>query len=238
MIDVQKSGAVATVELCAPERRNALSISLLGEVSAAMEELAVDETVSVVLLHGGRCFSAGLDRDEMQSDSDDVRSAIFAASKIFHRSVVGFPKPLIAAIDGYALGTGLDLAVMADIRIATARAQLGHPEIALGGVPLVTPLKLVVGDGWARRLCFDPRPVDATEALAMGLISEIVERPDDLLARAGDLAEAIARAPLAALSETKRLFLRLPDPEEWLITDHDEVFENGRTIRRAIQVDE
>ncbi len=134
--------------------------------------------------------------------------------------------------DGYALGTGFDLAVMCDIRVATDRATFAHPELRLGGVPLFTPLKLIVGDGWARRLCLDATPIDAAAAERIGLVTDVVA-PDDLRRRARAIAASVAQAPMNVLRETKALFGANPDPQTWLVTDHDDVFEAGRTIGRA-----
>ena len=232
MIQIAIEDGVGQLTLARPERRNALSTSMMRAITDGLGALAGDDRVAVVALTGeGSSFCAGLDRQEMQSDDRATREAIYGASRDFHRAVVGFPKPLIAAVDGHALGTGFDLAVLCDVRIATTRATFGHPEILLGGVPLFTPLKMVVGDGWARRLCLDSTPIDAAMAERIGLVVEVVE-PAELTKRAGEIARSISRAPNGVLRETKALFGAHPDPEAWLVTDHDQVFEAGRTVRR------
>ena len=237
MIRVQIDGNVAELTLARALRRNAIDTEMLISVSEVLGRLAADDGVSVAIVMGeGGCFCAGLDRDELRSDDADIRRQVYSASRRFHRAVVGFPKPIVAAIDGYALGTGFDLAVLCDIRVATDRATFGHPEIRLGGVPLFTPLKLVVGDGWARRLCLDWTPIDAATAERIGLVTDVVT-PDQLGERARTVAASIAEAPLAALRETKALFAAHPSPESWLVTDHDDVFENGRTIGRRAERD-
>lgn len=206
VIRVQIDGNVAELTLARASRRNALDTEMLIGVSEVLGRLAADDGVSVTIVTGeGGCFCAGLDRDELRSDDADIRRQVYAASRRFHRAVVGFPKPIVAAIDGYALGTGFDLAVLCDIRVATDRATFGHPEIRLGGVPLFTPLKLVVGDGWARRLCLDGTPIDAATAERIGLVTDVVT-PDQLGERARTVAASITEAPLAALRETKALF--------------------------------
>lgn len=206
VIRVQIDGNVAELTLARASRRNALDTEMLIGVSEVLGRLAADDGVSVTIVTGeGGCFCAGLDRDELRSDDADIRRQVYSASRRFHRAVVGFPKPIVAAIDGYALGTGFDLAVLCDIRVATDRATFGHPEIRLGGVPLFTPLKLVVGDGWARRLCLDGTPIDAATAERIGLVTDVVT-PDQLGERARTVAASITEAPLAALRETKALF--------------------------------
>lgn len=228
------AGPVARLTLARPQRRNALDTEMLEEVVAALRSLDADEQVRAAIVAGeGGCFCAGLDRDQMQSDDEADRRRIYQASRAFHRALVSFTRPLIAAVDGYALGTGFDLAVLCDLRVATTRAVFGHPEVRLGGVPLFTPLKLVVGDGWARRLCLDGSPIDAGTAERIGLILEVVE-PAELRERARALAASIAQAPLSTLRATKALFRAYPDPHDWLVSDHDDVFEAGATIRRHL----
>lgn len=232
---LQIFGSVAELTLDRLERRNALDIMTLDGISTTLERLADDNSVSVVIVTGdGGCFCAGLDRDELRSRDTSTLQRIYEASRRFHRAVVGFPKPLIAAADGYALGTGFDLAVMCDIRIVTDRAIFAHPEVRLGGVPLFTPLKLIVGDGWARRLCLDATPIDAVTAERIGLVTDVVAT-DELRRRAREIATSVAQAPLTVLRETKALFGTNPDPQTWLVTDHDAVFEAGRTIGRPAE---
>jgi enoyl-CoA hydratase/carnithine racemase len=163
-----------------------------------------------------------------------VRTAIYKASREFHRAVAGFGKPLVAAIQGHALGTGFDLAVMCDLRIAAQGATMGHPEARMGGVPVVTPLRHIVGDSWSRRLCFDGSSIDADTALRIGLVIDVVA-PGDLSARAMAAAEAIALTPVDTLKKTKRFFLASPAPESWIVPEHDEVFEQGHTIFNAVK---
>ena len=116
MTRLQIYGNIAELTLDRLERRNALDIETLHGISTMLEHIATDNAVSIAIVTGvDGCFCAGLDRDELRSDDTGTLQRMYEASRRFHRAVVGFPKPLIAAIDGYALGTGFDLAVMCDI---------------------------------------------------------------------------------------------------------------------------
>src|SRR3954447_16329186 len=180
---------VATLTLERPDKRNALSIRLREELLDALGRLADDGAVRVVVLTGaGPVFSAGFDLEEFSRS--ELARAIRHSSAAYHRAVWAFPKPLVAAVNGPALGGGFDLAVLCDIRIASSDAAFGHPEIKFGAPPLFTPLRWIVGDGVARDLCLTGRRINVGEAMAYGLISRIIE-PSGLMAEAFEVARAI-----------------------------------------------
>ena len=137
-----------------------------------------------------------------------------------------FPKPTIAAVNGPAMGGGFDLALLCDMRIASAAAVFGHPEIKFGAPPLFTPLRWIVGDGIARDMCLTGRPVDAEEALRIGLVSRVVA-PDALLEEALGAARQIAEAPQRALQTTKRYLSGNQGFgfEDSFRIEHDDVFD-------------
>ena len=226
------TGRVATMQLNRPDKRNALTQRMRQEVMDCLATYDADNSISVVVIAGiGGSFCAGMDRDEMLSDDPAERERTADSSARFHRAVLSFSKPLIAAIDGYALGTGLDLALMCDTRICTERAQFGHPEILMGAVPIYSPLKDIVGAGWAREICLTGRRVDAKLARHIGLVTDVVV-PDDLLARAQQMGEEMAGVPLPTLRATKALFADPQYGEWWLVREHDDVFAAGLTIRQ------
>lgn len=196
---------VALLTLHRPDRRNALSVAMRRELSGVLGEWAAAPAVGAVVLTGaGDAFSAGFDLDEF--GRADLLDAIFESSARYHRDVWRFPKPLVAAVNGPALGGGLDLAALCDLRLGTPRTSFGHPEIKLGAPPLLTPLRWIVGDGRARELCLTGRRLDAAEALRIGLLTELVDDPGALVDRARAVARTVLEAPDAALRFTKARF--------------------------------
>jgi enoyl-CoA hydratase len=204
--DVLVSSAVdgvATVTLNRPEKRNALSIAVRDVVSDALDRLAADEAVKCVVLTGtGTVFCAGFDLSEFRVEDPVFQTRLWASSDRFHHTVMCFPLPLVAAINGRALAGGFDLAVMCDLRIAASTTRFAHPEHAWSQV-VYGPLEAVVGGGVARDLCFTGRAVDAAEALRLGLVSAVVA-PEDLPAETALVTAAITQAPRDALLSTKR----------------------------------
>jgi enoyl-CoA hydratase len=198
---------VATVTLNRPEKRNALSIAVRDLVSDALDALAADDAVKCAVLTGaGSAFSAGFDLGEFRVADGDFQPRLWASSDRFHRTVLCFPLPLVAMVNGPALAGGFDLAVMCDLRIASSLARFAHPEQEWSQV-VYGPLEALVGGAVARDLCFTGRAIDAQEAQRLGLVSAVVE-PDELLAHTMSVTGAIVRAPRAALMSTKQKALR------------------------------
>jgi enoyl-CoA hydratase len=200
---------VATLTLDRPERRNALSIELRDRLSDVLDALAADEAVRVVVLTGaGDVFCAGFDLREFDQAAEDpeLGKRLWESSDRYHRAVLEFPLPIVAAVNGPAVAGGFDLAVMCDLRIAAWSARFSHPEITFGDV-VYGPLQDLVGSAVARDLCFTGRVVDASEALSMHLVSRVV--PAEALAEtAGEFAAQIARAPRDVLQRTKAKMVR------------------------------
>jgi enoyl-CoA hydratase/carnithine racemase len=184
----------------------------------------------VVFGADGPSFGAGLDRDWIQSESADERRALQFASSAFHRELFGLRIPSIAMVHGHAVGTSMDLAVMCDFRVASDDATFGHPEILLGGPPLFTPLRSVVGEGWARELCLTGRTITAREAEHIGLVNHVVTR-SELHVKTRELALEVARVPRAALIATKSFFHGNPGIDDFIHNQHDQLFEAGLTYR-------
>ncbi|HEY5011225.1 MAG TPA: enoyl-CoA hydratase/isomerase family protein [Acidimicrobiia bacterium] len=194
---------VATVTLNRPEKRNALSIAVRDLVSDALDALAADERVQCVVLTGaGDVFCAGFDLAEFRVEDPEFQKRLWASSDRFHRTVLCFPLPLVASINGPALAGGFDLAVMSDIRLASSTARFAHPEHAWSQV-VYGPLEALVGGGVARDLCFTGRTIDAAEAFRLGLLSTVVE-PGELAAATAATVSSITRAPRSVLMITKR----------------------------------
>ena len=164
---------------------------MLDEIVSCLRSWSQGTSVSVVVIGGeGPAFCSGLDRDWIGSDSEDDRRAIQFASSAFHRGLFGLRIPTIAMIHGFALGTGMDIAVLCDMRVASDDAVFGHPEIFQGGPPLFTPLRSVIGDGWARELCLTGRLISAEEGSRIGLLNNVVAH-SQLQVATRELAEQV-----------------------------------------------
>lgn len=204
---------IARLTLNRPAKKNALSVALRDAVSDQLDRLADDETVKVVVVTGaGDTFSAGFDLKEFTSDDPAVQAALWPSSDRFHHTVLRFPLPTVAAVNGPALAGGFDLAVLCDVRLAAGSAVFAHPEHTFGEV-VYAPLHDLVG-GAARDLCFTGRSIDAAEALRIGLVSRVT--PDaDLEAAALELAAQIAQGPREVLVRTKaKVIARLSIPAD------------------------
>lgn len=192
---------VATLDR--PDVRNAIDQDLVDRLHALCAELEADPRV-LILTGAGGVFASGADIAQLRERrAQDARRGINALA---FRRVHELPMPVIAAIDGFALGGGAELAYAADLRIASTRARIGNPETGLGilaaaGATWLLPR--LVGDARASELLLTGRILDADEALAWGLVSS-VHAPDDLLDAAHALADRIARNDPLATRSTKR----------------------------------
>jgi len=193
---------VALVTLNRPDKRNALSTALRDEIADTLDDLAADDAVKCVVITGsGPTFCAGFDLREFENPDPDFQKALWASSDRYHHTVLTFPLPTIAAVNGPALAGGFDLAVLCDIRVAADTARFAHPEREFGDV-VYAPLHDLVGGAVARELCLTGRPVEADEALRLRLVSQVVA-PDALLGVALELATRTATAPRDVLLRTK-----------------------------------
>jgi enoyl-CoA hydratase len=197
-IIVESKGAVGILTLNRPKMLNALSFGVFSEIAAAIDDLEADDKIGCILLTGSeKAFAAGADIKEMQPKSFiDMFSSDFTA--IGGDRVARCRKPTIAAVSGYALGGGCELAMMCDIIICSDTAKFGQPEITLGTIPGIggtQRLTRAIGKSKAMDLCLTGRMMDAAEAERSGLVSRIV--PADKL-----MEEALAiAAKIAAMSQ-------------------------------------
>jgi enoyl-CoA hydratase/carnithine racemase len=217
LILVERKDRVLVVTLNRPDKLNALSKELLGELAACLAEAEVDPTLGCVVLTGaGRAFSAGADIADMlvrgvgsYADSERLQS---------WRSVEAFSKPLLAAINGFAFGGGLELALLCDIALAAETATFAFPEIRIGSFPGdggTQRLPRLVGKSFAMQMILTGETIDAQLAERKGLVSEVVPA-DRLLQRAMEIANAVAANSVAVAPFAKRAVLaadRMPLPE-------------------------
>jgi enoyl-CoA hydratase len=206
-VPVVRDGAVAVVTIDRQEALNALDLETLSELRDVLRELRDDGDVRAVVLTGAgeKAFVAGADIKYMSSLDAGGAKAWGALGHEAAMLLETMPKPTIAAINGFALGGGCELALACDIRYASARAKLGQPEINLGIVPGwggTQRLARVCGLGVAKELIFTGRSVDAEEALRIGLVNALA---DPVLAHALETATALAAKSTLALAVAKRL---------------------------------
>jgi enoyl-CoA hydratase/carnithine racemase len=199
-------GAVAVIRLERPPM-NALSSTVQGEIAAAAAQVSADPQVRAVIVYGGeRVFAAGADVREMADKSYSAMATDSRALQDSFTAVARISQPVIAAITGYALGGGLELALCADFRVAGQSARVGQPEILLGLIPGAggtQRLPRLIGPARAKDLIFTGRFVGAAEALAIGLVDKVV--PDDeVYSAALELAEQFASGPAVALRAAKQ----------------------------------
>ena len=196
---------VAVLTLTRPGRKNALSIVLRDEMSDALDRLAIDDACRALVITGdGDVFCAGFDLDEFARP--ELSDELWASSDRWHRTLMEFPLPMVAAVNGAAYGGGFDLAAMCDLRVAATTARFAHPEHSFSQV-VYGPLRDLVGGSIARDLALTGRRIDAEEAHRLGVANRIVA-PGDLLAEARAVATEIALAPrdvlLAMIAKIRR----------------------------------
>lgn len=201
---------IAYIALKRPEALNALSQDLLLELSQAVEVLHQDPEARVAIFHGeGRAFAAGADLKEISALKDPFAAREYAllGQGVFSE-IAALPIPTIAAIHGYALGGGLELALACDLRVAAKGARLGLPEVGLGLIPGfggTQRLPRLIGRGRALDLILTARHVEAEEALALGLVNRVAE---DALEEAKTLARKIMKNGPVALALAKESLVR------------------------------
>ena len=205
-VRVEVADQIATIRLDRP-KMNALNAQVQAEIAAAAAQVSADSAVRAVILYGGeRVFAAGADIKEMAPLGAAEMSERAAALQAALNDVADIPKPVVAAITGYALGGGLELALCADFRVLGESAKVGQPEILLGVIPGAggtQRLPRLIGPAKAKDLIFTGRHVAAAEALAIGLADKVV--PDaEVYQAAKDLVAQYAAGPALALRAAKQ----------------------------------
>ena len=201
-IVLEKRAPIATITIDRPKVLNALNRATLEELSSAFEDVAADPEIRVILLTGAgaKAFVAGADISELaQLDAENGRAYARRGQEIF-RAIETLGKPVIACIQGYALGGGCELAMACTLRLASEEAKFGQPEVKLGviaGFGGTQRLPRLVGPSAALKLLLTGAIIPASEALRIGLVDEVLPS-GQLMARAEELAKEIAaNAPLA-----------------------------------------
>ena len=207
-LTVELSGRVAIVTFRRGDQLNAMNRQMQAEITQAFEALSRDDEVGAIVVTGeGRAFMAGADIKEYAAQTNAEFDAFQAAGVRMFAAIEDHPKPVIAAVNGFALGGGMELVLACDIVIASSLAKLGLPEIKLGLIPGGGGTQRSVaklGRNRANFLLMTGAILPAADYVAAGLVNEIVE-PEALSRRAFDLATMIAGEPAAAIEGMKRL---------------------------------
>ena len=223
-VTLEVSGGVGTIRLDRPPM-NALNTSIQDRLRELAEEAGRRDDVRAVILYGGeKVFAAGADIKEMREMDHAAMVVRSRALQESFTAVARIPKPVVAAVTGYALGGGCELALCADFRIAGADARLGQPEILLGLIPGAggtQRLARLIGPSRAKDLIFTGRQVRADEALSIGLVDRVVPAAE-VYEQAGAWAAKLAQGPALALRAAKE------SVDAGLETD----LETGLTIER------
>ncbi len=206
LYDVQ--GGIAYLTVNRPKSMNALNSKTLQEIGMIADRLKDDSSVKVLIIRGagGRAFVAGADIAAMQNMTEDEGRAISDLAQTVNTKIKNLPQIVIAAVNGYALGGGNELAMACDIRIASSRAKFGQPEVNLGLLPGFTGtvrLSRLIGTSDAKYMIFTTDMISAEEAYRLGLVNKVVA-PEALMRTVRDLAMKIMSKSIYAVREAKR----------------------------------
>ncbi len=216
-IVVHQTDAIATIQLNRPEKLNAVDREMLDILDAEVNRLHRDESVRVVVLEasGERAFCVGADLNQIAIfDSADIRRWVNDGNRILSR-LANLPVPVIAAINGYAVGGGLEFALACDLRIASTDSSFGLPEITHGWFPGwggTHRLLHVIGEAKAKEMVFLGERIDAQTAHGLGLVNRIVPR-ENLTSEVHQIAESLAQKSPVAVRAVKAALTRNPMPE-------------------------
>lgn len=208
-VDLERRERVAILTLNRPDALNALSVSMLDDLDAHLNSLENDPEIRALVLTGAgeRAFTAGADINHMRTATPlEARDYARRGHAVTNR-LENFPKPVIAAVNGYALGGGCELALACDIRLASEKAQFGLPEVNIGILPGwggTQRMARATSPGFAKELIFTGRRVKADEALAAGLANHVYPH-GELMDHAIALAEEIATKPPWAIAAAKEV---------------------------------
>jgi enoyl-CoA hydratase/carnithine racemase len=213
LVDARTAAGVRVLTLCREAKLNALSAALEQALAGALVQDEVRNAACVVLTGSGRAFSAGADVDELQERTPEAVLDYYAATGRVYEQLAALPQPTLSAIGGYCLGGGLELALATDFRIADETAVFGFPEVSLGILPSSGGTERVtrlLGPARAKELILLRARIDAHEALAWGLVSEVVPA-GEALDRALALAHQLAGLPKLAASVAKQAIDAVPE---------------------------
>jgi len=215
-VTLDAADGIATLTVNRPEKLNALNAATMSELGQAIDEIRTRNDIAAAIVTGaGKAFIAGADISELANENPVSARELAVRGQGIFRSFERSRKPIIAAVNGFALGGGCELALACHIRIASDQAKFGQPEVKLGTAPGyggTQRLARLIGKGRALQLLLTGETIDAAEALRIGLVNKVVA-PDALLSSATEMLKAIlANGPLAvaACIEVVNLGLEMP----------------------------
>ena len=208
-IEVAYDGALATITLNRPDKRNAISFELIDDLLRGLDEVAKSDAIILILTGAGKAFCSGLDLENLKAllgRTPDQNLQDSQTMVQLFRTLYEFPKVTIAAVNGAAIAGGTGLALLCDFTLAVPEAKFGYTEVRIGFVPAIVSTFLLrqVGEKQARDLLLTGRLFDAEEAARLGLVSEVVAAAD-LMTRARALAALLMENSAASLRATKKL---------------------------------
>lgn len=194
-VELKKENRLGFVTINRPKVLNALNAEVLSELDQIISNICQDKEIDVVIFTGAgeKAFVAGADISEMKDKSPQESYTFARQGQVLFQRIQELPQPTIAAINGFALGGGCELAMSCDMRIATDKAKFGQPEVALGIIPGfggTQRLPRLIGRAKAMEIILTGRTISANEALDLGLVNKVVSA-ENLLAEAVNMAEAI-----------------------------------------------
>ncbi len=208
-IQLAYDSGIATITLNRPDKRNAISFELIDDLLRALKEVGASDALVLIVTGAGKAFSSGMDLDNLkallgrspQQNLQDSETMV-----TLFRSLYEFPKVTIAAVNGPAIAGGTGLALLCDFTLAVPEAKFGYTEVRIGFVPAIVSTFLLrqIGEKHARDLLLTGRIIGAEQAARIGLVNEIVA-PDNLMARARELAALLMENSPASLRATKKL---------------------------------
>jgi len=207
-IKIKKKQKTAFITLDRPDKLNAINLVMLQELSEVIDSLEADPNIKCIVItgEGERAFSAGADLNELQKLTPETAADFSVKGQQVFSRIEKLSKPVVAAINGYALGGGLELALACDFRVASSNSQFGFPEIKMGFIPAwsgTQRLPLIVGVAKAKRLIMLGNNVKAEEALKIGLIDELISATE-LKTEVEELAQKLCDLSPTALKYSKR----------------------------------
>ena len=206
MLNIEKADKIAVLKLNRPKALNALNSATLKELDMAIDQINADKDVDVLVISGeGKAFVAGADITEMKELNAEQGRVFGNLGQQVFRKIEKMEKPVIAAVNGFALGGGCELAICCDIRVASEKAKFGQPEVGLGIIPGFSGtqrLARLVGPAKAKELIYTAGIIKAEEAEKIGLVNKVVA-PEELMNATMEMAKAIAKNAPKAVSYSK-----------------------------------